>query len=121
MLDVQLAVYALVAERLAAEWGVPTRVAAAYAYVNRGAEERELARRLSTQTLAPAALRVARRRGRPARRAGLPADAGRRRTAPTAASGPSAATRTTARAGVLEGDDAVLRRFAALKHGADEA
>ena len=55
VLDVQLAVYALVAERLAAEWGVPSRVAAAYAYINRGAEERSW-RDDFRQTLAPAAL-----------------------------------------------------------------
>lgn len=39
-LDVQIAVYGLVAAYLAAEWGVPRRVAAAYAYVNRGIDER---------------------------------------------------------------------------------
>jgi RecB family exonuclease len=41
VLDVQLAVYALVTERLARGWQVPARVGAAYAYVNRGAQERE--------------------------------------------------------------------------------
>ena len=77
VLDVQLAVYALVAERLAAEWGVPSRVAAAYAYVNRGAEERSW-RDDFRQMLAPAALEWLGVAGRPARRADLPADAGRR-------------------------------------------
>jgi RecB family exonuclease len=38
--DVQIAVYGLVARELAARWGVPPRVAAAYVYVGRGAEER---------------------------------------------------------------------------------
>lgn len=39
-LDVQIAVYALVARRLAAAWGVPARIAAAYTYVGRGVDER---------------------------------------------------------------------------------
>jgi RecB family exonuclease len=40
VLDVQLAVYALVARALARQWGLPPRVAAAYTYVNRGVSER---------------------------------------------------------------------------------
>jgi hypothetical protein len=39
-LDVQLAVYGLVARQLAPEWGTPARVGVAYTYVNRGVEER---------------------------------------------------------------------------------
>jgi hypothetical protein len=39
-LDIQLAVYALVTAHLAGEWRVPPRVSAAYAYINRGADER---------------------------------------------------------------------------------
>jgi hypothetical protein len=38
--DVQIAVYGLITRRLAREWGVPDRIATAYAYVGRGAEER---------------------------------------------------------------------------------
>src|SRR5262245_49025118 len=38
--DAQIAIYGLVARELAARWGVPRRVAAAYTYVGRGAEER---------------------------------------------------------------------------------
>lgn len=38
--DVQLGVYGLVAQALAAQWNLPPRVAAAYTYVGRGAEER---------------------------------------------------------------------------------
>lgn len=40
VLDVQIAVYGLVAQRLAREWQSPPRVGAAYVYVNRGVEER---------------------------------------------------------------------------------
>ncbi|HUF91301.1 MAG TPA: PD-(D/E)XK nuclease family protein [Candidatus Limnocylindria bacterium] len=40
VLDIQIAVYGLVAGRLAGEWGLPRRVAAAYTYVGRGADER---------------------------------------------------------------------------------
>jgi len=54
VLDVQLAVYALAAERLARTWQLPPRVGAAYAYVNRGAEERAW-RADFDQTLRPAA------------------------------------------------------------------
>jgi RecB family exonuclease len=39
-LDLQLALYGLVAARLAAEWGVPDRIAAAYVYVGRRTAER---------------------------------------------------------------------------------
>lgn len=39
-LDIQLAVYALVTAHLAGEWRVPPQVGAAYAYINRGADER---------------------------------------------------------------------------------
>jgi RecB family exonuclease len=118
VLDVQLAVYALVAERLAAEWGVPSRVATAYAYINRGAEERSW-RDDFRQTLAPAALEWL----------DVAADLLAARTFPRT---PDAADCTYCRfrpvcadpharaRRVLEGDDAVLRRFAALKHGADE-
>src|SRR5262245_41056311 len=38
--DGQIAIYGLVARELAARWGVPGRVATAYTYVGRGAEER---------------------------------------------------------------------------------
>ncbi len=54
MLDVQLAVYALATQRLAATWQLPPRVGAAYAFVNRGTEERDW-RRDFEQTLKPAA------------------------------------------------------------------
>src|SRR5262249_57977619 len=40
VLDMQLAVYALATQRLAKEWKLPERVGAAYAFVNRGAQER---------------------------------------------------------------------------------
>jgi RecB family exonuclease len=40
VLDVQLAVYALATQRLAKDWTLPERVGAAYAFVNRGAQER---------------------------------------------------------------------------------
>jgi hypothetical protein len=40
MRDAQIAVYGLVARELASSWGVPSRVAAAYIYLGRGAEER---------------------------------------------------------------------------------
>ena len=118
VLDVQLAVYALVAERLAAEWGLPSRVAAAYAHINRGAEERSW-RDDFRQTLAPAALEWL----------GVAGDLLAARTFPRT---PDAADCTYCRfrpvcadpheraRRVLEGDDAVLRRFAALKQGADE-
>jgi len=54
VLDLQLAVYALATRHLAAAWQVPARIGAAYAFVNRGAEEREW-RRDFKQTLRPAA------------------------------------------------------------------
>jgi hypothetical protein len=38
--DAQIALYGLVARRLAREWAVPARVGASYVYVNRGVEER---------------------------------------------------------------------------------
>lgn len=38
--DAQIAMYGLVARQLATRWTVPPRVAAAYTYVGRGAEER---------------------------------------------------------------------------------
>lgn len=53
-LDVQLAVYGLVARQLAREWGTPARVGVAYTYVNRGVEERAFRSDFST-TLEPAA------------------------------------------------------------------
>lgn len=40
VLDIQVAVYGFVTRAMAGPWGVPARVAAAYAYVGRGAEER---------------------------------------------------------------------------------
>jgi RecB family exonuclease len=40
VLDVQIAVYGLVARQLARQWGIPAHVAAAYVYVNRGVDER---------------------------------------------------------------------------------
>jgi RecB family exonuclease len=40
VLDIQVAVYGLVARRRAAEWGVPARVSAGYTYVGNGADER---------------------------------------------------------------------------------
>jgi RecB family exonuclease len=52
--DVQLALYGLVAERLAPAWGLPARVAAAYAYVGPGADERAF-RHDFDDVLAPAA------------------------------------------------------------------
>ncbi len=52
--DVQIAVYGLVVQRLAREWEVPARVGAAYAYVGRGAGERDY-RRDFHEVLAPAA------------------------------------------------------------------
>lgn len=55
-LDVQLAVYGLVAERLAGTWGVPPRVEAAYAYVERH-PVRERAFREDWAELREAALR----------------------------------------------------------------
>ncbi len=39
-LDIQIAVYGLVAQHLATEWQIPPRISAAYAYVGRGADER---------------------------------------------------------------------------------
>ena len=54
VLDVQLAVYALATQRLAVTWKLPTRIGAAYAFVNRGTEEREW-RRDFEQTLRPTA------------------------------------------------------------------
>jgi RecB family exonuclease len=54
VLDVQIAVYGLVARQLAAEWRTPTRIAAAYAYVGRGADERSW-RKDFDQVLSPAA------------------------------------------------------------------
>jgi RecB family exonuclease len=53
-LDVQLAIYGLAAARLAAEWGVPDRIAAAYVYVGRAPDERSW-RDDFHQTLEPAA------------------------------------------------------------------
>lgn len=54
VLDVQIAVYGLVARQLAAAWRIPDRIAAAYAYVGRGADERSWRRDFS-QVLEPAA------------------------------------------------------------------
>jgi RecB family exonuclease len=54
VLDVQLAVYALATGRLAAAWQLPPQIGAAYAFVNRGTEERDW-RRDFEQTLKPAA------------------------------------------------------------------
>jgi hypothetical protein len=53
-LDVQIAVYGLVAARLAAEWETPARVAAAYAYLGRAIDERAFRDDFDT-LLAPAA------------------------------------------------------------------
>jgi hypothetical protein len=53
-IDVQLAVYGLVARKLAAQWRVPERVGAAYTYVSRGLDERSF-RHDFHQTLEPAA------------------------------------------------------------------
>jgi hypothetical protein len=53
-LDIQIAVYGLAAQRLAREWGLPSRVGTAYAYVNRGADERAW-REDFHRTLEPAA------------------------------------------------------------------
>ncbi len=39
-LDLQIAVYGLVAKRLAGEWGISPQISAAYTYVGRGADER---------------------------------------------------------------------------------
>jgi RecB family exonuclease len=41
VLDVQLAVYALAVERLAASWQLPGQIGGAYSYVNRGTDERD--------------------------------------------------------------------------------
>jgi hypothetical protein len=54
VLDVQIAVYGLVAQQLAGDWHLPARVAAAYTYVGRGADERSW-RSDFTQVLEPAA------------------------------------------------------------------
>ena len=54
VLDVQLAVYALATRQMASAWKLPARVGAAYAFVNRGTEEREW-RRDFEQTLRPPA------------------------------------------------------------------
>ena len=118
VLDVQLAVYALVAERLAAEWGLPSRVAAAYAYINRGADERSW-RDDFRSTLAPAALEWLGVAGDLLAARAFPrtpdsADCTYCRFRPVCADPHDRARR------VLEGGDAVLRRFAALKQGADE-
>jgi hypothetical protein len=40
VLDIQIAVYGIVARLLASEWQLPTRIASAYTYVGRGADER---------------------------------------------------------------------------------
>jgi RecB family exonuclease len=53
--DIQLAVYGLVAARSADVWGLPAKVAAAYTYVGRGADERAF-RNDFHETLEPAAL-----------------------------------------------------------------
>jgi hypothetical protein len=52
--DVQIAVYALVARQLAAQWRLPERVGAAYTYVSRGLDERSF-RDDFEDTLEPAA------------------------------------------------------------------
>jgi RecB family exonuclease len=54
VLDVQLAVYTMAAQQLATAWQVPSRIGAAYAFVNRGADERDW-RQDFEQTLKPAA------------------------------------------------------------------
>jgi hypothetical protein len=54
VLDIQIAVYGLVARQLAGEWQLPARVAAAYTYVGRGVDERAWRRDFST-ALEPAA------------------------------------------------------------------
>lgn len=54
VVDVQLAVYGLVARQLAPAWGTPDRVGVAYTYVNRGVEERAFRDDFAT-VLAPAA------------------------------------------------------------------
>jgi ATP-dependent helicase/DNAse subunit B len=54
VLDMQLAVYGLVARQLAREWGTPSRIGVAYTYVNRGVEERAFRDDFVT-TLEPAA------------------------------------------------------------------
>ncbi|MGH8695314.1 MAG: PD-(D/E)XK nuclease family protein [Burkholderiales bacterium] len=54
VLDVQIAVYGLVARQLATAWHIPARIAAAYAYVGRGADERSW-RKDFDQVLEPAA------------------------------------------------------------------
>jgi hypothetical protein len=53
-LDIQLAVYGIVARQLAREWGVPARGGAAYLYIGRGADQRDWQRDFHG-TLEPAA------------------------------------------------------------------
>jgi len=54
VLDIQLAVYALAVQQLAASWRLPAGVGGAYAYVNRGTDERDW-RADFEQVLKPAA------------------------------------------------------------------
>jgi RecB family exonuclease len=54
VLDVQLAVYALIASRLATAWGIPATIGAAYSYFGRGPGERDW-RADFHETLEPAA------------------------------------------------------------------
>ncbi|MBI3104377.1 MAG: PD-(D/E)XK nuclease family protein [Candidatus Rokubacteria bacterium] len=56
-LDLQIAIYGLVTQQLAPEWGVPRRIAAAYAYFGRGAAQERGFRRDFHDVLEPAARR----------------------------------------------------------------
>jgi len=119
VLDIQLAVYGLATQRLAGEWHVPARVGAAYAYINRGADERDW-RSDFHQTLEPAArawLGVAADllEGRAFPRTPNAEDCRYCRFRPVCGDGIHERA-----ARLLENGDPVLRRFGALKNPAPE-
>jgi len=118
VLDIQVAIYALVARGLAAEWGVPDRVRAGYTYVGSGADER--AWDDFHQALEPAArqwlgLLAELLEARAFPRTPDPADCRYCHFRPVCGDG--AAERALR---VLAGGDRLLGRFGALKHPAPD-
>jgi CRISPR/Cas system-associated exonuclease Cas4 (RecB family) len=116
VLDIQIAIYGLAARLLAAEWGVPGRVSAGYAYVGHGADQR--AWQELDEELEPAArqwleLAAELLEARTFPRTPDPEDCKYCHLRPVCGEG---AQKRAAR--LLAGGDPLLARFRALKHPA---
>jgi RecB family exonuclease len=119
VLDIQIAVYGLVARLLAAEWGVPDRVSAGYAYVGHGADERawqELGEELEPAARQWLALAADLLEARAFPRTPDPNDCKYCHLQPVCGKGAQERA-----AMLLDGGDPLLARFRALKHPATDA